>query len=108
MSILEIREEGTHKAAEEVVLDGNSFVASWPLEQAEALLADLTPWWMNLAHAGHAGDRSEGSIEAPGQWCVWVLPPSQTGESSESAAGAADPYILRPRTARWDLLPVST
>lgn len=46
MSILEIREEGTHKAAEEVVLDGNSFVASWPLEQAEALLADLTPWWM--------------------------------------------------------------
>lgn len=33
------------QAEQEVLLDGNSFVSNWPLDQAEALLADQTPWW---------------------------------------------------------------
>lgn len=40
-----IRAEGGSDAEQEVLLDGNSCVSNWPLDQAEALLADPTPWW---------------------------------------------------------------
>src|SRR5689334_5122543 len=34
-----------HEAEDLVMLDGISLVAEWPLELAESLLADSTPWW---------------------------------------------------------------
>lgn len=40
-----------------VILDGPSFVTTWPLALAESLLEDETPWWS--AWSEHAGDHPD-------------------------------------------------
>lgn len=37
--------EALYEGEDPVFLDGNSFVSQWPLELAESLISDLTPWW---------------------------------------------------------------
>jgi hypothetical protein len=38
-----------------VVLDGHSTGPTWPVEEAEALLADPTPWGLDFLYAGGLG-----------------------------------------------------